>query len=236
MQQLSFHRVGAGAAMLGAALGIVFNLLHPRNSEAFESAETELQMIADSGIWRLDHLMLLLSVAIGFVGFIAIAISMANTPGEVWARVAIVFGAAGAGLALVLLALDGFSIKDLADRWAGGDDAILPAATAMVETNLALLAATFIVFFGLTPLLFGEALLTSAIYSKTLAYLEMLAGGGGLLTGLLLATETGMGFAGTILLPLSALVHTIVLFVLGWRLWQKSAVGVSAAAPVTTAT
>jgi hypothetical protein len=215
--------MGAGAAMVGTVIGIVFNLLHPRNPDAFDSVEGELQMIADSGIWQLDHFMLTLSVAIGFVGLIAIALSMGGTPAELWARTGIIFGGASAAVALALLALDGTAVKNLADQWATGDESITGAATAMVEINIALLATTFILFFGITPLLFGRAFLASGIYPANLGYVEMVGGVLGILTGVMIAFDVGASFAGTILLPLSSLVHTVVLFIAGWLLWKRAA-------------
>ena len=225
----NFFRVGAGAAMVGTVIGVIFNLLHPRSADAFESVEGELQMIADSDIWKFDHIMLAVSIAIGAVGFIAIALSMANTAGDAWARTAALFGTASAGVMMVLIGLDGIPVKDLADRWAAGDETITGAATALVEINFSLLGIGWILFFGITPLLFGQAFLSSGSYPANLGYADMIGGLLGLLTGFLLLFETATSFAATILIPVSSLIVTIVLFIAGWLLWNKPATTTPAA-------
>lgn len=161
MQPPNFYRVGAGAAMLGGVVGVVFNILHPRDTDAFDSAEAELQMIADSGIWRWDHLLLGFAVAVGFVGLVAIGLSMFGGAGDAWARATVIFGALASAVALVSLALDGTAIKSLADQWAAGDEAVTGAAIAMVEMNQALFGATIALLIGVTPWLFGGALIAS---------------------------------------------------------------------------
>lgn len=220
MQPPNFYRVGAGAALLGALVGLVFNVLHPRSTDALDSVEAELQLVADSGIWKWDHIMLGFAVAIGFIGFVAINFSMFNGPGDSWARAATIFGAVSAAVLLVLLVLDGTVTKNVADQWAAGDEAILPAATVLVETTRVLLTASIALFFGLTPLLFAEALWASAGYSNNLAYTELAGGAIGLLTALWIAIgEFGTGPLYAFLI--ASLLHTIVLFLAGWTLWKS---------------
>lgn len=233
---MNFFRVGAGAAMAGAVLGVIFNLLHPRSGDALADVEAELQMIANSGNWKLIHIMLAVAAAIGFVGLVAVALSMANTPGDAWARATVLFGAVAAGVTLVLLALDGIPVKDLADRWAAGDEGVAGAANALVEINVSLLGVAWILFFGITPLLAGQAFLNSGVYPANLGYAEIVGGLLGLLTGFLLLGEVGTSFTGTILIPVSSLIHTVVLFIAGWILWNRSAtVGPVSHARTTTA-
>lgn len=230
MQQPNFYRVGAGAAMLGAVVGLIFNLLHPRNSDALTDINAELQMVADSGIWRWDHIGLGFAVAIGFIGFVAINFSMFNGPSDLWARAATIFGALSAAVILGLLALDGTVLKTVADKVVGGDDSLLGAATVLVETTTALLGASIALFFGITPLLFGEALLGSGTYGKNLGYAELLGGALGLLTALLLAIG-GLSMLAIFGFLIASLLHTVVLFLAGYSLWQRSE---TVATPVVT--
>ena len=232
MQQPNFYRVGAGAAMLGAVVGLVFNLMHPRNNEALTDLNAELQMVAESGIWRWDHIGLGFAVAIGFIGFIAINFSMFNGPSDLWARAATIVGAVGAAIILVLLALDGTVLKNVADKVVGGDDSLAGAAHVLVETTTALLGASIAVFFGLGPLLFGEALLGSGTYSRNLGYAEMLGGAIALLTALMF-TMGGLSSLAIYGFLVSSLLHTVVLFLAGWSLWQRSE---TVATPVVTTT
>lgn len=232
MQQPNFYRVGAGAAMLGAVVGLIFNLLHPRNSDALTDINAELQMVADSGIWRWDHIGLGFAVAIGFIGFVAINFSMFNGPSDLWARAATIAGAVAAAVILVLLAIDGTVLKSIADQVVGGDDSLKGAATVLVETTTALLGASIALFFGVTPLLFGEALLGSGTYSTNLGYAELLGGALGLLTALLLAIG-GLTMLAIYGFLVASLLHTVVLFLAGYSLWQRSGTAVVATASTT---
>jgi hypothetical protein len=234
--QPSFYRVGAGAGMLGAALGIVFNVLHPRDGDALDSARAELQMIADSGIWKLDHVMLALAVVIGFVGIMAIGFSMANTPGELWARAAVVFGAVSTAVGVVLIAIDGVALKALADQWAGGDDSILPAATAVVEMNSAWFWALMATFFGITPLLVGEAVLASGVYPRNLGYVELAGGALALVAALIIAIDGLSTLTAMIMFPIASIAHTVVLFILSWTLWNRAASMVTVTTTTTATT
>lgn len=222
MVATGFFRAGAAAAMAGGILGFIFNLLHPRSGDALGNVEAELQLVAESGIWKLDHVMLMVALVLASVGFIVIALSMAKTAADLWARAAALFGTGSAAVTLVLVTFDGLPMKDLADRWAAGDEAVTGAATALVEMNVALLGVSFIVLFGITPLLFGQALLASGIYPANLGYAEIVGGVLGLITGFLVLFDSATSLTGTILIPLSSLIHTVVVFVAAWLLWNRA--------------
>ena len=234
--QPNFYRVGAGAGMVGAALGIVFNILHPRDSDAFDSAAAELQLVADSDIWKFDHVVLFWAVLIGFVGVMAIGFSMANTAGELWARAAVVFAGVSTAVGTVLLAIDGAAIHALANQ-AAGDESLLSGALAVVEVNTALFAALIATFFGITPLLFGEAFLASGTYSKNLGYIELLGGALGILTAVIIAFDGLSTLTAMVMFPIASLLHTLVLFLASWTLWKRApTMGTVTTTPTTTTT
>src|SRR5919106_501567 len=54
----NFMRVGAGALVVGTVLAFVFNLIHPRSSDALDSTRGELELVAGSDIWLFDRMML----------------------------------------------------------------------------------------------------------------------------------------------------------------------------------
>jgi hypothetical protein len=221
MKQPNFYRVGAASAMVGAVIALVFNLLHPRDTDVFGDYAAEFKLVADSEIWRWDHIMLGLAVAISFIGFIAIGISMFTGPSEAWARAAVIFGTGATAVLLVLLALDGTVMKTMADLVATGDEGVRGAAVLLSEITTALLTASIALFFGLTPLLFGEALLGSPAYSDNLGWAEIVGGAIGLLTALMIAIGgfTALTVYGFLV---ASLLHTIVVFLAGWTLWKSS--------------
>ena len=56
-------KVGAAAAMLGAVIAIVFNILYPRADEPGDVGEI-VQMAATEGGWAFTHYMLAWSVGL----------------------------------------------------------------------------------------------------------------------------------------------------------------------------
>lgn len=223
--QMSFYRVSAGAGILGGALAVVFNLLHPRSSDMIESARGELALIADSGIWRLDHIMLGLATALIFIGVIGIGLSMFGTAADTWARAWLIFSSVSVTLVLVTIALDGGPIKSLADSWAaGGKDAgLLAAATVLVKITSGLLGASVAMLFGLAPLMLGIAVLSGGGYPKMLGQVSIAAGALGLLDAFILAFSGFSKLSILVLFPIASVLTTIVLGWASWELWKKNA-------------
>lgn len=236
MEQRSFFRFGAGCAMAGATLGIVFNLLHPRSSDAVDSTRAELEMVANSGIWTLVHVMLGIALALGLVGLIAIALSMAQGRGELWAWLAALAAVAGVAITWLLVAVDGIAVKQVADEWAGASDqaAVVQAASILMNIDLGLLVAAIGSHFGLSAVLFGVAILVSGVYARGLGYASIAAGALGLVTAIAMAFSGGDALTLNVLFPIASLVDTAVLFLLGWQLWRRGEAPVSepAVAPI----
>ena len=223
--QSDFYQLGAGAVLIGGVLAIVFNLLHPRASGALSNTRVELKMIAESDIWKLDHVMLGIATAVISVGVIAIALSMFGTQGDAWARAWLIFSAVSTGVLVVLLAIDGTAIKSLADDWAKApnDPAVFSAAKALVEVNGALLRVVILLQFGISPLLFGMAVWASDGYPKAIAQASLGAGAVGVIAGLWIAAAGYSTVPLNILFPIASLLYTVVLMWAGWRLWQTHA-------------
>lgn len=237
--QTDFFKWGGAAALVGGALGIIFNLLHPRTTENVGNSRAHLQMVADSDMWRLVHLGLALAVALGLIGIIAIALSMAGSPGDVWARGWLIFAAVSSAVMLILLAIDGTAIKALADRWAGSpnDPGVFAGALAVEKISISLFGAGAALFFGVSPILLAMAVFSSGVYPKALGQASLVAGGLGLLTALLLAIQGLTALSATYLFPIASLIGTVVLMWAGWELWKNhSTVGVTPGTTSTTVT
>ena len=220
--QFDFYRWGAASAMLGAVLGVIFNLLHPRPDAVTPRAE--LQMIADSDIWRFDHIMLGVATVFLFIGIIAIGLSMFGTAADIWARAWLIFSAVSTSVLLVLIALDGTAAKAVATRWAesGNDPAIFASAEMFVSITLALLGVSIGLVFGVAPLLLGMAILSGGGYPKVMGQVSLVAGALGLIDALILAISGISAFALNVLFPIASVLFTIVLFWAGWELWKRS--------------
>jgi hypothetical protein len=235
--QRDFFRWGGLAAVLAGALGIVLNLLHPRTTENVGNVRSHLEMIAGSDVWKLDHAGLAIAVGIGLLGVIAIALSMAGTGGDLWARAWLTFTVGASAVLLVFLAVDGSAIKGVADRWAsGGDDPGSFAAAAGIE-GLAgsLFALSVFLYFGIAPLLLGMAVLTSGVYPKALAQVSMTAGALGIITALLMWIQGTTLLNSVFLFSIASLLATITLIWAGWAQWKSNG-ALGATAPTTTRT
>lgn len=192
MTDRTLFRLGSWAAIVGAVVALVFNLLHPRIDEFGDVVATELQAVADSDAWIPIHLGILLgSLLITFALFV-LARSMKGGPGEGMARVALGALMISAPVGIVTLGVDGYAMKEVADGLAGGGD---PGAGAtMVHTGWALFMAFAITFIGITPALFGLAVVADPTYPSGLGW-------GAALLGLVVA---GDGVVGMLAGPSSA--------------------------------
>ncbi len=224
MENRGFYRVGAGCAMAGAALGVIFNLLHPRSAEAADDVGAELEMIANSGIWTLVHIMIGLAIALGVIGLIAVGLYMNERTGNIWPRVAVLAALPGVAIITAVVAVDGVALREIATQWstAAQPQAIIPAADAVMRVTLALLVVAIGSQFGVTGVLFGVAILATGIFARGLGFASIAGGALGILTAILMAISGGDNLTLNVLFPIASLTNTVVLFVLGWQLWGRA--------------
>ena len=222
-------RWGGAAAMVGAGLILVGNLLHPRTSEP-DSVTAELELAADSSIWLLDHFILGWALAFLFVGLIAITSYLDGGAGATMARTARAAGVAGVVIAFLAVSVDGMALKEVADDWSasGGSEATLATGTAVVQVSFALFTALIASFAGLTPVLVSLAQLWSKRFTPWVCYVG-LAGG---LVCLLVASISFLAgpsaFVTNILFTAGSLAVTVWAFMSGLQLWQKTSGGSAA--------
>jgi hypothetical protein len=219
-------RVGAISAVAGAALGLVFNLLHPRDTDSLDSIAAELQLVDESGIWVFDHVVLGIAVVLSFLGLIAIAHSITGDAGTSWAMLARASAIASSAMLMTLLAIDGIAMKEIAESFAPVTDietaAAFVGAAPVVETVRALFTASIGAFFGVTPLLFGAAVVTSDVYPRWLGYVALAAGALGFVTAIIQAFN-GLSTVTTLFLfPIASVVFTLWLLYVGVLLWRKT--------------
>lgn len=231
MTQRTLFRVGAVGAMVGAVLGVIFNLLHPRGS-GIDTAQEELELVAESGIWIFDHFMIEWSLVFGLFGLIAIASSFTGESGAAWGRFAFAAAIGSGAIAFVTVAVDGMAMKEVADNWAeagrGTESAAFATGEAVAQMSLALFTVLIGTLFGLTPMLYGVASLVSREYPRWLGYVALVAGAVGILTASI-QFLAGPSDAVTYLFTASSLMFTVWLFIAGWHLWRRADVRTEAA-------
>ena len=77
-------------------------------------------------------------------------------------------------------------------------------------------------FFGLTPLLYGIAVLTGDEYPSWLGYVAVLAGLVGVVTGTIVFYDGFSTLTDNVLFPISSLLFTAWIGIMGYTLWQKA--------------
>jgi hypothetical protein len=225
MAHRTLFKVGAIGAMVGAVLGLVANLLHPRGS-GIDTSREELELVADSSLWLFDHYLIAWALAFSFIGLIAIGHSFAGEAGESWGRFARASAIGSIAIAVVAITIDGMALKEVADNWSeagrGTDSSAFAAADAVANVSLALFTTVIASLFGATATFFGIAGLVSTNYPKWLGYAALVAGLLGLLTASITFLSGPSDVAFNILFAISSFLYTVWLFASGWSLWQRS--------------
>jgi hypothetical protein len=154
MENRYLLRLGAIAALTGAAAQIVATVLEPDSSGAPAKA---VRVVADSGFWNGDRLLDLIGVFLTVAALTVVGCSFAEKSGREWARVGqpflLLMGALGAGAVFA-----GANMKEMANAWAG-------AAPHAKQSYL----AAFDAVSHLRDDLFFGAFLALGLYMATLA-------------------------------------------------------------------
>lgn len=225
MGERSFYRFGAGALMVGAVLGLVANLMHPRASDATTSVRAELEMVSGSDSWTVIHIGLGIAVALASIGVVCVGRSMIRRNDSSWAWLMLFSLAISTALLEGLIALDTWTMKDAADTWAAAQgpskDLAFASAQSIVNINFGLLIGAIGAHFGVTGVLLGAAVLDSD-YPRNAGYLFLFAGAVGVLTSIMAAASGPSGLTLNVMFPLSSILFTLGGFWLGWLLWKRS--------------
>ena len=218
MLDRSVLRWGGLAGMAGAVLGAIANVLHPRGD--FGSAQATVDMAAESGIWVFDHYLIAWATALGAFGLVALGRSFVQEPARSWGWIAVAFTIAAATVSYLLAAVDGAAFKDAAEE--GG-----PAALAVAYVSGAFFTALMGSIFGVVPILFGIALLSTTQYPRWLGLLALASGAIGLFTS---SYQYLVGYNEVVtnyVFTLGSLGTTAMMFAAGWFLWKGEYAGVA---------
>jgi hypothetical protein len=226
-QERSVYRLGGLAAVVGAVLGGVGNLVHPVTPE--HDPVGVAQVIANSGIWTPIHLVIVLGIFLMVGGLIAICHSIRGGLAGALARFGLFAAVAGATIGLVLVILDGVAARQLAQEWASaapGEKATALGLVHLNETmNFALASLFNFVFAAATFILFGLAVAFSRVYPRWLGWAVLVAGVASVGAGLIQALVGEPTTASRVLTIFGPTVITLWLLVMGILLLQKARVG-----------
>jgi hypothetical protein len=218
-------RIGGVGAGGGGALVLVGNILHPRESGQLDDAEALLTVAADSDIWVADHLVITAGIGLLLAGFYGLRQSISG-PGVTWAGLG--WGAAIVGVAtgLAFMMTEAIAVASLADDWAtsSGADKVqaLAAGDAIFQLSLTLAAAAALILFGVTPILYGLAILGSDDYRAALGWIGVVAGSVTFFASVIQVFTGITTLTGLILVPLGIVVVTVWQVYLGVVMWRRS--------------
>jgi len=179
-------RMGAGAAAAGGVLAMVGNLLHPRWTDIDDDELYE--NIADSGIWVVDHLVLVVALVLTVGGVTALARSMEVGTGHALARYGLLATVVGGAVAIADVSLDATAMRQAAENFAEASpqDRVGAswAANAVDQVGTAMFHMWTVVLLGVSPILLGMAAVRTGRYPAWMAWAAIVGGVAAVLTGM----------------------------------------------------
>jgi hypothetical protein len=217
-------RTGGVAAVVGALLGMVGNLVHPVTP--IDDREGVARVIAESGNWVPVHLAIVFGIVLMLGGLVGIHRSIREGVAGVLSRFGLIAAVTGATIGLVLVILDGVAARQLAREWAasppGERDIALGLVHANETINLALASLFNFVFAAVTFLLFGLAVVLSDRYPTWLGWVAILAGVLSSIAGTVQAYVGEPTGASRILTIIGPTVITLWLLLMGILLYRNA--------------
>jgi hypothetical protein len=177
MSDRLFLRVGGGAAVVGAVLALVGNLLHPR----YDAPDADIyRSIAASDRFRVADFILIAALILLVGGTVAVARSMSGGVGGVLSDYGRLAAVVGGTIAIAGFGVETFAFKQQTSIFVG---ALQPdvngafwATEAIDRINTALFDTWTVVFLGVAPLLLGIAMLRTRRYPAWLGVLGTVGG------------------------------------------------------------
>jgi hypothetical protein len=225
MSERQVLQIGGFGAILGGVLILVGNIVHPRESGQLDDAATFLAVVSDSRIWVVDHLIIMIGIALLLAAFFGVTRSITEDPGAVWAQLSWGVSIVGVGLGVLFMLIEATAVSGLAETWGGGSvdqDLALAAGTALFELSLTLSTGAALFLFGATPVLVGKAILATDDYPSWLGRFGVAAGSiaiGATLVPMLTGVTTQTGL---VLVPVAIVLTTLWIIYLGVLMLRRS--------------
>jgi hypothetical protein len=216
-------KTGSLAAILGAVVLLVAEMLHPMTADPADPVAAFAEYAADR-LWVASHLGAFFGVALMFAGLYALSRSLDAEPTGWVADLGLFVAMATLAVAAVLQAVDGIALKAMVDRWAAAPEAqkqsAFEAALAVrqIEIGIASLSA---ILLGATCTLFGVALAAGARYPAWLGWFAVAGGIGTVIGGVLTAFAGFSPVAMHVTMP-SSLVLIAWMALTGVAMWRRA--------------
>jgi hypothetical protein len=232
----SIYRFGGWAATVGGVLGVTSLFLHtgPRRGNTTKF----LSDIADNELWAIDHLGILLAVLLLMAPLAALTRSFTDGAASQLAAFGWTTAVIGASVTLVYATIDGPAMKAVAEAWAGADasdqPSLLAAAEAIRHVDIAGFALWTLLLTGITPVLYGAAVMVSSDHTTWIGGIAVAAGVVGIVQALITFFAGLVRFVVFGLAPAAVLTTVLWITWMGLLLWRRNRVGGDHAAIVTT--
>lgn len=226
MSDSSLFRLGGWAAFSGGALGLVTLFLHagPRRGDT-----TKFMLdVAGNELWAIDHVGIIVAVLLLLAALFAIGRSITGDEAAPWASIGWTAAVIGAVLILANAAVDGPAMKAVAESWtdASGPDksALFAAAEVLRQVDVAGFALWSLVLVGLTPLLYGVAVITSADYPRWIGWVAVAVGLVGIVEGVITFFHGLIWLTVFVLAPTAVFATIAWIMYMGWLLLRRARV------------
>ncbi|HEX2050522.1 MAG TPA: hypothetical protein VHJ34_07805 [Actinomycetota bacterium] len=204
--ELGLYRIAAWAGLAAGALGLLANAVHPRFSDPGDTVAL-LDRISTYGSWRLVHLVIVVSIALGVVALVGVTRSIAAPGPAAWARLGLTAAVVTGTLMAAAFAIDGFGFAGVAERWAGAGAEraeLLRQAETLGYVEGGLAAVAVLGLFGFAQSAYALALWGSAEYPRWTGAAAAAGGVVGLVSGLWAWTSGGLTAGNTTLFTITA--------------------------------
>ncbi|HEX5671897.1 MAG TPA: hypothetical protein VFY46_04155 [Acidimicrobiia bacterium] len=220
-------RIGGGTALVGGVMVLAGNAIHPRESGQLDNAEALLSVAANSPIWAVNHLILMVAIVLLLAAYYGLTHSITKEPGSAWARLGWGIAIVGAGIGVLFMLTEAVAVRGIADTWATSSGAqqglALAAGDALFHLSLTLSTGGALFFFGICPIVVGKAVLGTTEYPDGLGWLGMVLGMLGVaVNGFQIVTGVTTS-SGLIIVPVSIIGVTLWLGYSGVLMLRRSA-------------
>ena len=216
MDDRRLYRLGATAAIAGAAAQLVATVLEPDSSGDLAKA---IRVVAGNGFWNGDRLLDLIGVFLAVGALTVVGCTFAEGPEREWARIGqpflVLMAALGAGAVLA-----GANMKELANAWAGAaphaQQSYLAAFDASRNAKDDLFFGAFLAL-GLYLAALAAAILSGRLYARWVGRAAALSAGL-VLAGDLLVLVADAAFLAVLV---GYGLFMVVLIALGASMWRR---------------
>lgn len=222
------YRIGAVSAILGSLIALAGNALHPRvSSSDLGDPVAFLRLVHESSMWTTAHAAIIVAALLFLGGQVAIYESLRAGRAAALARLALASALVGGATNLIVLAIDGIVMSEVAEAWATAPAAekaaALQAGAAMYHLDFGLFSIlTALMFFGVPFILYGLSVVSSEPYPRWLGWVAVVGGSGAAAVGLVEAYAGVTAATFLILFPILAAMLSIWLLVMGVLLWRRA--------------